>query len=76
MSDRVDIDHMRLSTGHLVTMRLSDQQLQQFLLVVRSGTDFFNDSAEPNLQAGVRGILDAIDRLAAAATAPIEPNHP
>lgn len=69
MSDRVEFDYMRVKTSHTVTFHLDDFNMAILLTILRSGV-------EVQLPRTRTPMTDAIERLRAAALAPIEPNHP
>lgn len=75
---RIDVDHMRVGDGHLVSMKLSAEQLKLVISLLRTGV-----SARRHLTLGHEPELVPLGEVYAAAvhlealsTEPIEPNHP
>jgi hypothetical protein len=74
---RVEIAHMRVSSGHKVALLLSEDEMQYLLAVLRAGIGardrggVFRSYAEKTFLHQLR---QAVDRLEASVTSPIEPN--
>lgn len=73
---RVEIAHMRVSSGHKVALLLSEEEMHWFIHMLRhsclcTGT-YIATPADQRVFA--QALLQSLDRLEASVTAPIEPN--